>query len=212
VSALYPVMLAISRLNVLVVGGGEVALRKVQGLLEADALPHVISPQVVPGLKELIERHGLDWKRRRYAAGDAEGFHLVFTATDDPEVNASVARDADDHGALANVADDPDAAGFHVPATIRAGDVTVAFSTGGASPLLARRLRERLESVVTPGLGRAANRLAAARTEVRARWPEDESRRRAAWHDLITPDFLDAAIAGRDHEVELRIARCLSQS
>lgn len=211
-SALYPVMLAISRLNVLVVGGGEVALRKVQGLLEAGGRPEVISPEVVPGLRALIGERGLHWKRRRYQGGDAAGFHLVFAATNQPDVNAMVARDADDEGALANVADDPDAAGFHVPATIREGDVTVAFSTGGASPLLARRLRERLESVVTPGLGRAANRLAAARAEVRARWPEDESRRRAAWHELITPDFLDAAIAGRDYEVELRIARCLSQS
>jgi len=212
VSARYPAMLDVARLNVLVVGGGEVALRKVEGLLEADARPEVISPAVVPGLHALIGEHGLRWKRRRYQGGDAAGFHLVFAATNQFDVNAMIARDADDEGALANLADDPSGAGFHVPASIRAGDVVVAFSTGGASPLLARRLRERLESVVTPGLGRAAERLAAARTEVRARWPEDESRRRAAWHELITPDFLDAAIAGRDHEVELRIARCLSQS
>lgn len=94
----------------------------------------------------------------------------------------------------------------------RRDDVVVALSTGGASPLLARRLRERLECVVTPGLGRAAGRLSALRGEVRERWPADEERRRAAWFHLITPEFLEAAIAGRDDEVEHRITACLSQS
>jgi siroheme synthase-like protein len=212
VSARYPVMLDVSRWSVLVVGGGEVALRKVRGLLEAGARPDIIAPDVHPELRALIGEHGLEWRQRGFEDGDAAAHRLVFAATDSAEVNERVRREAEEGGRLANVADDSGGSTVHVPATIRAGDVTVAFSTGGASPLLARRLRERLESVVTPGLGRAANRLAAARTEVRARWPEDESRRRAAWHDLITPDFLDAAIAGRDHEVELRIARCLSQS
>jgi len=91
--------------------------------------------------------------------------------------------------------------------------VVVAFSTGGASPLLARRLRERLaQTVVTPGLGRAARRLADVRAEVQARWAADSTRRRAFWFDLITPEFLDLAVAGRDEDVEQAIRRCLSQS
>jgi len=99
-----------------------------------------------------------------------------------------------------------------------AGDVAgfrmvVAVSTGGASPLLARRLRERLEAeLVTPGLGRASRRLAEVRADVQARWAGDESRRRAFWFDLITPEFLDLAVAGRDEDVEQAITRCLSQS
>jgi siroheme synthase-like protein len=212
VSARYPVMLDVSRLDVLVVGGGEVALRKVAALVEAGGRPDVVSPEVLPGLRQMVELHGLDWEARRYAPGDAGNYHLVFAATDSAEVNARVAREAEDAGALVNVADEGADSSFHVPAMIRHDDLLVAFSTGGASPLLARRLRERLEAVVTPGLGRAARRLADARGQVRQRWPEDEARRRAAWFDLITPDFLDAAIAGRDDEVEHRISRCLSQS
>lgn len=211
-SARYPVMLDVSRLAVLVVGGGEVALRKVRGLVEAGGRPDIIAPEVHPELREMIGAHALTWTRRPYEEGDARGFGLVFAATDSAEVNAHVAREAMAERALVDLADDPRASTFHLPATLRQDDVVVAMSTGGASPLLARRLRERLEDVVTPGLGRAARRLAALRAEVRARWPGDEGRRRAAWFGLITDAFLDAAIAGRDDEVEHRISACLSQS
>jgi precorrin-2 dehydrogenase/sirohydrochlorin ferrochelatase len=205
-------MLDVSRLSVLVVGGGEVALRKVRGLAEAGARPTILSPEVHPELQALIREHAFDWQRRTYDPGDARGFHLVFAATDSAEVNAAAAREASERGALASVADDGEGSAFHVPSSIRRDDVVVAFSTGGASPLLARRLRERLESVVTPGLGRAARRLARVREEVHTRWPDDGERRREAWFGLVTPEFLDAAIEGRDEDVEHRIAACLSQS
>jgi precorrin-2 dehydrogenase / sirohydrochlorin ferrochelatase len=136
----------------------------------------------------------------------------VFAATDSPAVNEAVSREVEAAGGFANRADEGGSSTFHVPAAIRRDDVVVAFSTGGASPLLARRLKERLEEVVTPGLGRAARRLADVREQMRARFPEDEERRRSAWFSLVTPEFLDAAVAGRDEDVELRIARCLSQS
>jgi siroheme synthase-like protein len=212
VSARYPVLLDVTCLNVLVVGGGEVALRKVRGLVEAGGSPQIVSPTVHPELRALIDAHGLGWAHRPYEEGDARRFALVIAATDSPRVNRQVGKEAREEGALFDAADDPRHSTFHVPATLRQDGVVVAFSTGGASPLLARRLRERLEAVVTPGLGRAARRLADLRKAVRARWPADEQRRRSAWFDLITPEFLDAAIAGRDDEVEHRITACLSQS
>jgi precorrin-2 dehydrogenase/sirohydrochlorin ferrochelatase len=205
-------MLDVSRLSVLVVGGGEVALRKVRGVVEAGGRPEIVSPELHPGLLEIVRAHGLTWRKRRYEEGDVRGFHLVFAATCSADVNAAVAREAFAGLGLASVADDGEGSVFHLPSVIRQDDVVVTVSTGGASPLLARRLRERLEAVVTPGLGRAARRLAALRAEVRARWPEDEKRRRAAWFELVTPEFLDAAIAGRDEDVEHRISACLSQS
>jgi len=212
VSGRYPVMLDISRLRVLVVGGGEVALRKVRGVLDAGGKPAIVSPEVRPELERLIRQHGLEWTAAPYTANGAGEYHLVFAATSNAEVNAAITADAEAAGALVNVADDGDDSTFHVPAVIRRDDVVVGFSTGGASPLLSRRLRERLESVVTPGLGRAARRLSRVRKQLRDRWPADEARRREAWFALVTPDFLDAAIAGRDADVEQRIARCLSQS
>jgi siroheme synthase-like protein len=209
---LYPVMLDVFQFPALVVGGGQVAARKVAGLVEAGGLPVIVSPQVTAELLDLIHRHELSWFARPYARGEAAGYRLVFAATDDHGVNEVVAADARGGGALWTRADDADDADFHVPAHIRQDDVVVAFSTGGASPLLARRLRERLEDVVTPGLGRAARRLAGVREDVQARWPADEGRRRAFWFELITPEFLDLAVAGRDEDVEQAIRRCLSQS
>jgi siroheme synthase-like protein len=212
-AAAYPLMLDVARLRVLVVGGGAVAARKVAGLVEAGGRPVIVAPDATDELRASIERLRLVWHPRPYDSMDADRQHLVFAATDDAAVNQRVADDARAAGALVSRADEGGESDFHVPSHIRQEDVVVAFSTGGASPLLARRLRERLmETVVTPGLGRAARRLAAVRAEVQARWAADESRRRAFWFELITPGFLDLAVAGRDEDVEQSIRRCLSQS
>ncbi|HEX5871010.1 MAG TPA: bifunctional precorrin-2 dehydrogenase/sirohydrochlorin ferrochelatase, partial [Longimicrobium sp.] len=174
--------------------------------------PTIVAPAATDELRASIERLRLVWHPRPYDSMDVDAQHLVFAATDDPAVNGRIADDARAAGALVSRADEGGESDFHVPSHIRQEDVVVAFSTGGASPLLARRLRERLETVVTPGLGRAARRLAQVRAEVQARWSADESRRRAFWFDLITPGFLDLAVAGRDEDVEQYIRRCLSQS
>jgi siroheme synthase-like protein len=211
-AAAYPLMLDVARLRVLVVGGGAVAARKVAGLADAGGRPTIVAPAATDELRASIERLRLVWHPRPYEPMDVDAHHLVFAATDDPAVNGRIADDARAAGALVSRADEGGESDFHVPSHIRQEDVVVAFSTGGASPLLARRLRERLETVVTPGLGRAARRLAQVRAEVQARWAADESRRRAFWFDLITPGFLDLAVAGRDEDVEQYIRRCLSQS
>lgn len=211
-SSLYPVLLDLRGARVLVVGGGAVASRKVDTLVESGGRPEIVAPDLAAPLAVTVERLGLSWAARPYATGDSRGRQLVVAATHRRDVNALVAREAREHGAWVNVADDPEASTFHVPAAIREGDVTVAVSTGGASPLLAGRLRERIADIVTPGLARSIERLRAARSEVQARWPEEEDRRRAFWFALITQDFLDCAIAGQDEEVDSRIEACLSRS
>ncbi|MBW3569763.1 MAG: bifunctional precorrin-2 dehydrogenase/sirohydrochlorin ferrochelatase [Gemmatimonadetes bacterium] len=211
-AAAYPLMLDVSRLRTLVVGGGAVAARKVAGLAEAGGRPTVVAPTATDELRATVERLRLVWLPRPYRSPDVERHHLVFAATNDPAVNQRVADDARAAGALVSRADGGGESDFHVPSHLRRDEVVVAFSTGGASPLLARRLRERLEAVVTPGLGRAASRLARVRDEVQARWAADEARRRAFWFELITPEFVDLAVAGRDEDVEQSIRRCLSQS
>lgn len=208
----YPVLLDLRQARILMVGGGAVALRKTEGVVDAGGHPTIIAPHMLPALRALVERFALTYHARTYRSGDVHGFQLVFAATDRREINAAVAREASAEAAWVNVVDDPDGSSFQVPASIRQGEVVVALATGGASPLLSRRLRERLEEVVTPGVGRAAERLKVLRAAVRERWPSDAERRRALWFELITPEFLACAIAGQDEEVELRIARCLSQS
>ena len=212
-AAAYPVMLDVARLRVLVVGGGSVAARKVAGLAQAGGRPAVVAPAVTDELRAMVERLRLVWHPRPYDPVDVDRHHLVFAATDDPGVNQRIADDARAAGALVSRAEEGGESDFHVPSHIRQKDVVVSISTGGASPLLARRLRERMmDTVVTPGLGRAARRLADVRAEVQARWAADQARRRAFWFELITPEFLDLAVAGRDDDVEQSIRRCLSQS
>jgi precorrin-2 dehydrogenase/sirohydrochlorin ferrochelatase len=124
-----------------VVGGGEVANRKARKLLQARAKVAVVSPDVKPELASMAaEVH-----RRPYREGDLEGAFLVFAATDVREANAAVAREAHERGILVNVVDKPSEGDFALPSTLRRGQLQVAVSTGGASPILARRIRRELE-------------------------------------------------------------------
>jgi precorrin-2 dehydrogenase / sirohydrochlorin ferrochelatase len=129
-----------------VVGGGSVAARKVGKLLQAGAKVVVVSPEVRP---ELVSER-VEIQQRPYQHGDLEGAQLAFTATDSREVNAAVAREAQERGIPINVADRPAEGDFALPSTLRRGALQVAVSTGGASPTLARRIRSELEEGFGP--------------------------------------------------------------
>jgi precorrin-2 dehydrogenase / sirohydrochlorin ferrochelatase len=129
-----------------VVGGGIVAARKVDKLLQAGAEVVVVAPVVRPGLADM----GVEILSRPYEYGDLDGAKLAFTATDSREVNAAVAREAKERGIPVNVADRPAEGNFAVPSTLRRGALQVAVSTGGASPTLARRIRSELEEGFGP--------------------------------------------------------------
>ena len=122
------------------------ASRKASKLLQAGAEVVVVSPEVLPELAGM----GVEIQHRTYEYGDLEGAILAFTATDSREVNAAVAREAKERGVPVNVADSPSEGDFAVPSTLRRGDLQVAVSTGGASPTLARRIRNELEETFGP--------------------------------------------------------------
>ena len=130
----------------MVVGGGAVATRKARKLFEAGAEVVVVSPEVLPDLEDM----SVEIRERPYEHGDLEGADLAFAATDSREVNAAVAREANARGVRINVADRPTEGDFAVPSTLRRGGLQVAVSTGGASPTLARRIRNELEEVFGP--------------------------------------------------------------
>jgi precorrin-2 dehydrogenase / sirohydrochlorin ferrochelatase len=138
--------LDLSGTRCVVVGGGAVATRKARKLLQAGAEVAVISPEVLPELEGM----GVETSRRPYEYGDLEGADLAFAATDSREVNAAVAREARERGVRVNVADRPSEGDFAVPSTLRRGGLQVAVSTGGASPTLARRIRDELEASFGP--------------------------------------------------------------
>ena len=161
----YPVFLDLQGVPVLVVGGGAIAERKASGLIAAGALVTVVAPTVRDELARAAHRV----HQRGFVPGDCDGYRLVFTATDDPAVNAAVSAAATAAGVWANSADDPANCSFSLPAVARSGPVAVAVGTGGASPALASHLRDRIAAdLLGPHVERAAADLAHQREEIRA--------------------------------------------
>lgn len=161
----YPVVLDLTDVPVLMVGGGQIASRKVAGLLAAGARVTVVAPMVLPDLAAQVH----EVRERPYDPSDLTGHRLVMTATDDPAVNAAVGRDATAVGMWVNSADDPENCSFILPAVTRRGSVVVAVGTDGSSPALARHLRDRIAAeILTPAVEAAAVELARQRAEFHA--------------------------------------------
>lgn len=148
--ALYPVNLNIVDKLCLVVGGGMVALRKTKSLLVCGAKIRVISPEVHAELRALAHNRKIEWFARSFAEGDVQGAFLVFAATDNPEVQLLITKEAAKYSVLLNSIDDPRQSHFHVPAHFRRGKMLVTVSTGGGSPALAKTIRQRLEHEFAP--------------------------------------------------------------
>jgi len=145
----YPITLThMEQVVALVIGGGQVGERKIKGLLAVQAIVQLISPQITPQLQQWVEQGVLTWQARSYQTGDLMGAHLVFAATNQRMVNAQVAQDAASLNILCNVADDPDAGNFHVPAVHRTDDIMVAVSTGGDSPTRAKERRNQIAKML----------------------------------------------------------------
>lgn len=140
----YPIFLDLRGKPVLVVGAGKVALRKTRGLLEAGALVTVVAPRWEPAFDELP----VTLLRRAFEPGDIDGASLVFTATDDREVNRTVAILAKARAIPVNVADAPPECDFLVPSRVRRGNLQVAISTGGEDPRRAVAIRRRIEQAL----------------------------------------------------------------
>jgi precorrin-2 dehydrogenase/sirohydrochlorin ferrochelatase len=144
---LYPVMLNLENRRVVIIGGGDVALRKTRDLLEAGARVRVIAPQVHDDMQALAGAYGasLDIVRRPYQPGDLAGAAIVFAATSTAEVNKAVFKEAQERNVFINAVDDPPNCSFFIPSFIKKGDLILALSTSGKSPALAARLRREIE-------------------------------------------------------------------
>jgi len=163
-----------------VIGGGSVAGRKVEGLLAADFQVKVISPKLTSKLQSLASSGAITFIQRSYQYGDLDGAFLVIAATNDPAVNQAVWAEAVQCGCLINTVDDPQHSNFILPAVLQRGEMSIAISTGGGSPALARRLRERLENSIGPEYGTLTEILSELRPELIATFPAGEARLQAA--------------------------------
>lgn len=183
-------LVGLSSRQAIVVGGGHVAARKVEGLLAAEAKVKVISPVLTLGLQLLVDSGRITFLPRPYQDGDLDGAFLVIAATDDEAVNRSVWSGARRHGCLINVVDDPMHSNFILPAVMQHDNLSVAISTGGSSPALARRLRERIETLIGPEYGVLASLMAELRPELIETFPAGEARLQAALR-VVDSDILN---------------------
>ena len=142
----YIACLKLSGRRCLVVGGGDVGLEKVEGLLACDGDVTLVAPDAIESLQELAAEGSIAWERRAYAPADLEGTFMVIAATSDSEVNIGIYEDAERRAMLVNVVDVPPLCNFILPAIIRTGPLAIAISTAGASPALAKRIRNEIAS------------------------------------------------------------------
>lgn len=146
----YPIFLDIRDKKCVIVGGGEVAARKAERLLDCGAKVFVISPKLSPEIAALKEKNMICHIAAQYAGDLINEAALIIGATDDEETNAQISRDARSKGIPVNIVDDPQKCDFILPAVVQRGDLTITIGTGGKSPALARHLREELEAKYGP--------------------------------------------------------------
>lgn len=206
---LYPVGLELSGQSVLVVGGGAVAVRKIESLLEAGAVVTVVSPDLAPDLVALHSRNAVTWLKREYREGDVEGFTLVMAATNHEAVNRQVASEARSRRIPVNVAGQPDVGSFIVPAVVRQGALTMAIFTGGTSPMMARKLRAELQQQFGPEYAEWLDLLGALRPRLMREVP-DPRLRQAVYQRLVYSDALDLLRLGNRAQVEALVEQAIA--
>src|SRR4051812_49084906 len=130
-----------------VVGGGEIGLEKVEGLLACDGDVTLVAPDAVPELQGLARVGSIRWERRAYEPADLEGTFMVIASTDDTDTNIGIYRDAEARAMLVNVVDVPPLCNFILPAIVRTGPLAIAISTAGASPALAKRMKTEVSEL-----------------------------------------------------------------
>jgi len=189
----YVACLRLSGRRCVVVGGGEVGLEKVEGLLACDAAVTLVAPAAVGGLERLAQEGSIAWERRDYRPADLEGTFLVIAATDDTDVNIAVHDDAERRAMLVNVVDVPPLCNFILPAIVRSGPLAIAISTAGASPALAKRMKREIAEQFGEDYARLAVLLNDARGWAKATLPTFQERK----------EFFEAIVAGDPDPIAL---------
>jgi len=193
----YIACLRLSSRRCVVVGGGDVGLEKVEGLLACDADVTLIAPEAHEQLRTYAEEGSIRWEQRPYGgAADLEGVFLAIAATDDTEVNIAVFDDAERRAMLVNIVDVPPLCNFILPAIVRTGPLAIAISTAGASPALAKRMKREIEAQFGEHYARLAVLLNDARGWAKATLPTYQDRK----------DFFEGIVGGEPDPIALLAA------
>lgn len=204
----FPGFMNLKGRQVLVVGGGDVALRKARLLHTAGASVLVVAPETNSSFKSYIETHGLMFRRREFETGDLEGCWLAVAATGVPDVDGCVFTAASDARVFCNSVDDPANSSYITPAIVDRSPVVVAISSGGAAPVLARSVREKIEMLLPARLGRLAELAARWRGRAKAGIVNTASRRRF-WNSFFRGVIPALAIGQQSDQAEKAVARLL---
>ena len=195
----FPIFLEMTGRRCLVIGGGVVAERKIAGLLEVGAEVTVISPKVTEAISQWSKNNSIQLEGRCYRIGDLAGYQLFFAASADPEVNDRVYQEGTSCGVWVNAADDPAHCDFILPAVIRRGDLTVAISTGGASPAATRAIREELDDYFTAEYAQLVQVAAEVRMELKEKSLNAGA---GAWNSALKGEFRRLIWAGRPEQAK----------
>lgn len=168
-NTLYPIFLKVSRLHILIVGGGNVAAEKLHFLLKSspNARVTVVAPEIHDDVWKYAEQHLISIRRKVFEPRDLKGHELIIATTDSTEVNKAVRHEAHKLGLLVNVADTPHLCDFYMGGIVSKGDVKIAISTNGTSPTLAKRLRQFFEKVIPPNIHDLAHKLRVYRSTLK---------------------------------------------
>jgi precorrin-2 dehydrogenase / sirohydrochlorin ferrochelatase len=191
----YPIFLSLNDRLAVVVGGGDVAERKVETLLRYGPRVLVVAPELTSGLEELEDACTITVEHRGYVRGDLEGAAIVVCATDDTEVNRAVYAEAEERGCLVNVVDVTELCNFIVPSVVHRGPFQIAISTSGAAPAVAKRVRRKLAAEFGEEWGTYVAFLGGMREIVMKR-VEDPAKRKAMFEAMADSDLLDRIRAG----------------
>ena len=191
----YPVFLNLHGKRCVIIGGGAIAEGKLRRLYESGADITLISPEATPAIRQRAAEGLLRWQPREYQPGDLDGAFLAIAATDCRPVNQRIFEEAEQRGVLLNVVDDPPRCSFIAPSIVERGQVTLAISTGGASPALARKLREALTAAPDLEWADLAGVMAGVRARLRERGIAIDPQR---WQCCLQPELLELARTGQE--------------
>ncbi len=200
---LYPINLNVNNKLCVVIGGGNVARRKIESLLEAGAQVKVVSSEFGVRSSEFMN---LEIVERPYRYGDLVGAFLAIAATDDEEVNKQIAQEAKEQNVLLNVVDVPQLSDFYVPSVVRRGDLAISISTSGKYPALSKKLRKELEAQFGVEYGQYLEIMGQARNKVISKFA-DVNKRKEVLQEILKMPLIELVKQGKTEEAMKRIER-----
>jgi precorrin-2 dehydrogenase/sirohydrochlorin ferrochelatase len=198
----YIACLKLSGRRCLVVGGGDIGLEKVEGLLACDATVTLVAPDAIEPLQQLAAEGSIGWEQREYETADLEGTFMAIACTNDTDVNIAVFDDAERRAMLVNIVDVPPLCNFILPAIVRTGPLAIAISTAGASPALAKRMKREVSELFGEEYARLAIMLNDARGWAKGTLPTYQDRK-AFFEGIVNgePDPIELLRAGDEQAV-----------